>query len=308
MNAERLAHLTIAELGRALRSGGVRAVAVTEVCLDRIARLDGTLNAFVTVTADLALEQAARADAERARGVDRGPLHGVPVAVKDLVDVAGVATTFGSRAGPVRCPARHAACVANLERAGAVIVGKTNLLEFAYGAVHPQFGQTNNPWDPRRTSGGSSGGSAAAVAAGMAYAAVGTDTGGSIRIPAAYCGITGIKPSLGRVPTDGVFPLSPTLDHVGPLARSPACAAAALAAMAGEGAEPASVDLRGARLGVLTAHRDDPAVRPAVRDAFVAACAALAAAGASVREVAVDELAAADEALPAILLPEASLV
>jgi aspartyl-tRNA(Asn)/glutamyl-tRNA(Gln) amidotransferase subunit A len=142
------------------------------------------------------LTQAAAAENELATGNDRGPLHGVPVAIKDLIDVAGVPATFASRAGRPKIPATDAALVRRLREAGAVILGKTNLLEYAYGAVRADFGQTNNPWDLKRTSGGSSGGSAAAVAAGLCSAAVGTDTGGSIRILAAYCGAVGLKPTV----------------------------------------------------------------------------------------------------------------
>jgi aspartyl-tRNA(Asn)/glutamyl-tRNA(Gln) amidotransferase subunit A len=195
-----------------------------------------------------------------------------------------------------------------LREAGAVILGKTNLLEFAYGIAHPLIGQTNNPHDPGRTSGGSSGGSAAAVAAGIVPLAVGTDTGGSIRIPAAYCGVVGLKPTFGLVPTEGVFPLSPSLDHAGPLARSVADAAALLAVLSGrpmlaEERPPAEL-----RIGVIAAHRASPLLSAGVSQTFEAALARLEAAGARVVDVAVDGLAGANAALGAILLPEAALV
>src|SRR5688572_20352238 len=224
---------SIAVLGTAYRNGSTSPVEIVRGSLDRIARLDPTLNSFITVLKAESLAQAESAARELKAGRDRGPLHGVPIAIKDLIDMAGVATTFASRAGSPRLAKTDAALVRNLKEAGAIVLGKTNLLEYAYGAVHPDFGQTNNPWDPRRTSGGSSGGSAAAVAAGLCFAAVGTDTGGSIRIPASYCGVTGLKPSFGRVSLAGVQALSPTLDHAGPLARSCADAALALAGMTG---------------------------------------------------------------------------
>ena len=170
--------LSIAELGAAYRRRSLSPVDVTRLTFARIARLDPSLNAFITRCEAASLAQAATAERELAAGRDRGPLHGVPVAIKDLIDVAGVPTSYASRAASPVVPAGDAALVARLKQAGAVILGKTKLLEYAYGAVHPDFGQTNNPWDFKRTSGGSSGGSAAAVAAGLCFAAVGTDTGG----------------------------------------------------------------------------------------------------------------------------------
>src|SRR5688572_4096840 len=200
---EREIHFSsIATLGAGYRNGSLSPVEVVRGLLDRIAKLDPTLNSFITVLEAESLVQAESAARELKAGHDRGPLHGVPVAIKDLIDMAGVPTTFASRAGSPRLAEIDAVLVRSLKEAGAIVLGKTNLLEYAYGAVHPDFGQTNNPWDPRRTSGGSSGGSAAAVAAGLCFAAVGTDTGGSIRIPAAYCGVAGIKPTYGRVGVD----------------------------------------------------------------------------------------------------------
>ncbi len=166
------------------------------------------------------------------QGLDRGPLHGVPVAIKDLIDIAGQPTSYATRAVDPVLATQDADLIIRLREAGAVFLGKTNLLEFAYGIAHPDVGQTNNPFDTRRTSGGSSGGSTALVAAGVVPLSVGTDTGGSIRIPAAYCGIVGHKPTYGTVSTKGVFPLSWSLDHAGPLARSVADAATLLGSMA----------------------------------------------------------------------------
>jgi len=300
--------LSIAELGAAYRRGTLSPVEAVRRALARIAALDRRLNSFIAVLEKESLARAAAAERELASGIDHGPLHGVPVAIKDLVAVAGVPTTNASRAGSPRTPQEDAALVRHLRRAGAVVIGKTNLLEYAYGAVHPDFGQTNNPWDPKRTSGGSSGGSAAAVAAGFCHGAVGTDTGGSIRIPAAYCGVVGLKPSFGLVELDGVQPLSWSLDHAGPLARSAADAARLLEGMTG-GLFPAlPARLRGLRLGVMEHPGADRFLEPAVRALFEAAVAKLAAAGAEVRPVAVPDLALASDALLAILEPEASVI
>jgi aspartyl-tRNA(Asn)/glutamyl-tRNA(Gln) amidotransferase subunit A len=205
---------SIPEVGRLYRSGELSPVEVTQLTLERIEALNPTLNAFITVTSDVAMQAASRAEHELRASTDRGPLHGIPVALKDLVDTAGIRTTAGSRILAEHVPGQDAPIVTRLKDAGAVIIGKTNMLEFAYGIVHPDYGATWNPWDPQRTAGGSSGGSAAAVAAGLCYAAAGTDTGGSIRIPAAYCGVAGFKPTYGLVSLEGIFPLSWSLDHL----------------------------------------------------------------------------------------------
>lgn len=228
------AFLSVTELGAGYRTGRFTPTMVVEHALARQARMEPTLNAFANVMADAILKDAARATAQLASGQDLGPLHGIPVAIKDLIEVAGMPTGYGSKVHAPRLATQDAALVTRLRAAGAVIFGKTNLLEYAYGIAHPEIGQTNNPHDPTRTAGGSSGGSAAAVAAGIVPLAIGTDTGGSIRIPAAYCGIVGVKPTFGLVPLDGVFPLSWSLDHVGPLARSVEDAAIALACLAGQ--------------------------------------------------------------------------
>jgi aspartyl-tRNA(Asn)/glutamyl-tRNA(Gln) amidotransferase subunit A len=197
----------------------ISSVDLTRGCLDRIAAKNDALRAFITVTADHALAEAARADAEIAAGRYRGPLHGIPVSVKDLVDVAGTPTTSGSNVPP-RQPTHDAPVVANLRRAGAVIVGKTNLHEFAFGTTSDEtaFGAVRNPLDSARSAGGSSGGAAVALVERMCYGSVGTDTGGSIRIPAAACGVVGLKPTSGEISAEAVVPLSVSLDHVGPLA------------------------------------------------------------------------------------------
>jgi aspartyl-tRNA(Asn)/glutamyl-tRNA(Gln) amidotransferase subunit A len=226
---------TIVELAPRLRRKGVSPVEITRACLDRIEKLNPALNAFITVTAESALAEARAAEMEISRGEWRGPLHGIPIAIKDLIDTAGTRTTAASGLYQNRIPTEDADVVRRLRRAGAVILGKNNLHEFAYGgsSLVSFFGEVHNPWNEEHIAGGSSGGSAAAVAAGLCYAAIGTDTAGSIREPAALCGCVGIKPTYGRVSARGVIPLSWSLDHVGPLAASVGDAAAVLQAIAG---------------------------------------------------------------------------
>ena len=206
-----------------------------EAALAAIAEHNPRTNAFVLVDEAGARAAALVLDEERRRGVDRGPLHGMPVSVKDLIDVAGQPTTAASRVRRGHVATRDAPVVQRLREAGAVLIGKTNLHEFALGTTSEEsaFGPVRNPHDVTRSAGGSSGGSAAAVATGMGIASIGSDTGGSIRIPAAACGVVGLKPSLGEVPTAGVVPLSATLDHVGPLARTVEDAANVWAVLAG---------------------------------------------------------------------------
>ena len=296
---------SITETARLYRSGALSPVEITELTLSRIELLDPGLNAFITVMADSARQQAGRAERELGSGLDRGPLHGIPVALKDLIDVQGTPTTCGSRIRAQDYPIRTAPLARRLEAAGVVLIGKTNMLEFAYGVPHPDYGQTNNPHDLGRTAGGSSGGSAAAVAAGLCFAAVGTDTGGSIRIPAAYCGVAGLKPTYGLVDLDGVFPLSWSLDHAGPLARSSEDARLLLEGLTGT-AVRWSGSLDTLRVGVLRSHAEGTEMQPEVAEVFEATCQALQAAGARFSDVQVPELEWADEALMNVLLPEAS--
>jgi aspartyl-tRNA(Asn)/glutamyl-tRNA(Gln) amidotransferase subunit A len=227
--------VTIREAADALRAHRVSASDLTASALTRIERLNPASNAFLSVTVDRARERARQADAELANGRDRGPLHGIPIALKDIMHMRGIPTTGGSKLNAGLVPESDATVVERLESAGAVIVGKTNLHEFAYGitSANPHFGAVRNPWDAERSPGGSSGGSGAAVAAGLIYGALGTDTGGSIRIPAAFCGVVGLKPTYGRVSRHGVLPLAWSLDHVGPLARSVRDAALMFNAIAG---------------------------------------------------------------------------
>jgi len=210
---------SIAWLSQRFRCKQSSPVEITRECLSRIERLNPRLNAFITVMAETALAEARAAEDEIARGQWRGPLHGIPIALKDLIDTAGTRTTCASALYADRVPSEDADVVRRLRRSGAVIIGKNNLHEFAYGgsSLISHFGEVRNAWDPERIAGGSSGGSAAAVAPGLCCAAIGTDTAGSIREPAALCGCVGIKPTWGRVSSRGVIPLSASLDHVGPL-------------------------------------------------------------------------------------------
>ena len=296
--------LGIAELGAGYRAGRFTPLDVAEQALDRLARLEPALNAFANPMADQVRAQAAHATAELAAGCDLGPLHGIPVAIKDLIEVAGMPTGFGSMVHAPRMASRDAALVARLRAAGTVIFGKTHLLEYAYGVAHPVHGQTNNPHDPSRTAGGSSGGSAAAVAAGIVPLAIGTDTGGSIRIPAAYCGIVGLKPSFGLVPLDGVFPLSHSLDHAGPLARSVEDIVLALACLADRPMPlmPAPAPLR---IGIVAGHFSQT---PLGRDVTRVVQAAVAALNGAVIDIDCLGLDLANGHLLTILSPEAALI
>jgi len=230
-----LARLSLADAAELVRRKKISPVELTQACLARIEALNPTLNAYITVTAESALAQAREAEAEVQRGRWRGPLHGIPIGLKDLFDTGGVRTTAGSGLFKDRVPSQDAEVVRRLKAAGAVVVGKQNMHEFAYGStsVVSHFGAVRNPWNINYMAGGSSGGSAAAVAAELCYGALGSDTGGSIRGPAACCSIVGIKPTYGLVSTRGVIPLSWSRDHVGPLTRTVADAAMMLEAIAG---------------------------------------------------------------------------
>jgi len=245
--------VTIQEAGRALRSRQVSSVELTSRCLDQIAKLNPRLNAFITVTAESALARAGQLDRELAAGVDRGPLHGIPIAHKDLIWTKGVRTTSGSKLFADFVPDADAPIARRLADAGAVMLGKTGLHELAYGVTsdNPHFGAVRNPRDPERSPGGSSGGSGAAVATEMAFMATGTDTGGSIRIPAAFCGVAGLKPTYGLVDRAGIQPLGFSLDHIGPIARTVADVRTSFEAMArGVPRKPAPANLKDLRIGL----------------------------------------------------------
>jgi aspartyl-tRNA(Asn)/glutamyl-tRNA(Gln) amidotransferase subunit A len=229
-----LAFLTIEEAAQLLRRRKISATELAEAALDRIERLNPKLNAFITVTADRARREAKAADKEIIRGRLRGPLHGIPITLKDIFETKGVRTTVGSKIFADNVTRVDSVVAARLSEAGAVLLGKTNLHEWAYGVTtsNPFFGPAHNPWAFEKIPGGSSGGSAAAVAAGIGFGSMGTDTGGSIRIPSALCGIVGLKPTFGRVSLEGVVPLCESMDHAGPIARSVADACILLEATA----------------------------------------------------------------------------
>jgi aspartyl-tRNA(Asn)/glutamyl-tRNA(Gln) amidotransferase subunit A len=290
------------DLARMIATKVVSPVEIVRAHLDRIAALDGDLRAFITVSDEAALAAARAAESALMSGQPVGPLHGVPYALKDLYDTAGLRTTGGSRIFADRVPARDATVTTRLARAGAILLGKLNMVEFAYGpeGLNPHYGHARNPWDAatHRMAGGSSSGSGVAVAAGLAPGALGSDTGGSIRIPASLCGITGLKPTYGRVSRAGVLPLAWSMDHAGPMTRSAADCALMLGAMAGyDPADPSTSvlpvpdylgaltgEVRGLRVGLLRAGFLDAAA-PEVRAAVEAAARTLAGAGAVVDEV-----------------------
>lgn len=234
-----LAGLTVKKASELLRAKKVSAVELTRACLARTAKLQPVLNAYITVTGDQALAEARKADEDLQHGRWRGPFHGIPIALKDNIDTAGVRTTGASQLFKDRAPSQDAEVARRLKNAGAILLGKLNLHEFAYGGTSAvtYFGPVHNPWDPTLTPGGSSGGPGAAVAADMCFASVGTDTAGSVRIPASYCGIVGLMPTYGRVSIRGIIPLAWSLDHAGPMCKSVEDAAIMLNVIAGYDAE-----------------------------------------------------------------------
>ena len=319
MSLEYLSASALAELvaGREVSSEELVALFV-----ERIERLEPEVNAYITVAPEAALAEARSRDAELAAGQRRGPLHGVPLALKDLFDTKGMRTTAGSRILRDRVPDRDATTVAKLRAAGAVIIGKTNLNEFAAGGTTENltFGDTLNPWDRSRIPGGSSGGSGTAVAAGLCAAATGTDTGGSIRIPSALCGVVGLKPTFGRISCHGIFPLSMEQDHPGPMTRTVRDAALLLEVMSGwDRADPRTVrrpvqrytqrlskDVRGLRIGVDEGYINE-GVTPEVRGAFDRAVDVLLDLGARLVEVEVPDVSEAREASLVIWRTEGAL-
>jgi aspartyl-tRNA(Asn)/glutamyl-tRNA(Gln) amidotransferase subunit A len=316
---EDLCDLPLISAAERIRARDLSPVELTERVLARIAALDGQFNAFVTVLAERALTEARAAEREILAGADRGPLHGVPISVKDLFCTNGIRTTASSRVLADYVPDFDATVVARLCAAGAVLIGKTNMLEFAYAAVHDDYGPSLNPWDTTRSSSGSSSGSAVAVATGMGFGSIGSDTGGSIRLPAAYNGIVGLKPTYGRVSRYGGIPVSWSADHFGPMTRTVADAAVMLTAIAGadpgdptSGRVPvpdylAEIDagVAGVRIGIADAYLRRH-VDPEVGRLVEAGIAALERLGASIVEIAPPPPAEAVPALLAILMPEAT--
>jgi aspartyl-tRNA(Asn)/glutamyl-tRNA(Gln) amidotransferase subunit A len=318
INSDLLA-LSLGEVALQIQQRRVSPVTVTESVLERIDSLDSQLNTFITVMHEDALDSARNAEAEIAHGTYLGPLHGVPVSLKDLFFTKGVRTTAGSRILANFVPEQDATVVKRLREGGAVLIGKTNMLEFAYGEVHPDYGPSRNPWNPIYGTSGSSSGSGAAVAAGLGYGSIGSDTGGSIRFPAAYCGIVGLKPTYGMVSRAGAVPLSWSLDHVGPMARTVKDCAILLDAIAGyDPADPTSARMPAPSyassveeptpditLGVLEPAVDD-GVTPEVRRATDAAVAAIENLGFKTTPIELPHLSQATRAMLALLYAEAS--
>jgi aspartyl-tRNA(Asn)/glutamyl-tRNA(Gln) amidotransferase subunit A len=315
--------VTILQAAADLRARRVSSVELTTDSIARIRRSQPALNAYITVTEELALAQAAQADADLAAGRDRGALQGIPIAYKDLFFTRGIRTTAGSPIHSDFIPGHDAAVVERLNAAGAVSTGKLNQHELAYGitSANPHFGPVRNPWNADHSPGGSSGGSGAAIAAGLVFAAMGTDTGGSIRIPAGFCGTVGLKPTYGRVSRYGVFPLGYSLDHMGPLTASVRDAALVLNAIAGHDPRdpassrravpdflpPAKCSIRGLKIGVpenFYFERLDPEVESAVRSALARAESL----GATLHPVRVPDIDALNTVARIILLAEASAV
>jgi aspartyl-tRNA(Asn)/glutamyl-tRNA(Gln) amidotransferase subunit A len=322
MNETELAFATIVEIARLFRSGKLSPVELTELMLARTERFNPKLNAYITVTDEVARRQAKRAEAElgvrgkRKTRTDRGLLHGIPISLKDNICTEGIRTTAGSKILRDYFPERDAPVVTRLKHAGAVLLGKTNMHEFAYGVTtnNPHYGPARNPWDTARIPGGSSGGSASAVAAGLCFGSVGTDTGGSIRIPAALCGIVGLKPVFGRVDVAGVIPLSVTHDCVGPMARTAADAGILFRAIAdggndkGEGERrrgSAARKLSRVRLGIPREFFFE-VMSGEVQKSFDVAVRSLRGLGAKIKEVSIPLLAQTEKAGNRIAWAEAS--
>lgn len=299
---------TLSKLGDAYRQGRRRPGETVRAVLAAIQTDGDPLNAWRSLDTGRAREAADRHTetlGDRAAGA---PLKGAPVAIKDLMDVAGLVTGCGSPVHPAAPAGQDATLVARLRAAGAVVLGKTNCLEHGYGVAHPDIGQTLNPHAPDRTAGGSSGGSAAAVARGEAVAATGTDTGGSIRIPAAYCGLAGLKPTHDLIPLDGVRTLSWSLDTAGPIAWTCADLAVLTEVMAARSMVAPVPPACEVKLGILSAHADDSDLTDQVGDVFSAALDRLVAAGVRLERLTVPDVGFADEALMAVIAPEASVI
>ena len=301
--------MTIQQAAVNLRARKTSSLELTRQCLARIDKLNPKLNAFITVTREAAEKRASEMDAELTHGIDRGPLHGIPIAYKDLVFTKGVRTTAGSKIYADFVPDHDAKIVEQLNGAGVVSVGKTGLHEFAYGitSTNPHYGAVRNPWDSGAIPGGSSGGSGAAVVAGMAFMAIGTDTGGSIRIPAAFCGCVGLKPTYGRVSKEGVFPLGFTLDHIGPLAMSVRdCALTFEAISTARNVTPgAHPSVKGMRVGIPENGFFDRAW-PEVKDSVKALASKAQALGATVVSVRLPDLEQLNSVARLLLLAEAT--
>jgi aspartyl-tRNA(Asn)/glutamyl-tRNA(Gln) amidotransferase subunit A len=321
METRELCFSPISEQADLIRRKEISPVELLSAFRQRIERVEKRVNAFITLMPQRAMRAARAAEKEILRGVYRGPLHGVPIALKDLFYTKGIRTTAGSRILKDFVPQEAATSVVLLKRAGAVLLGKTNMHEFAFGPIgtNPHYGDVRNPWDIQRVSGGSSGGSAAAVAAGMCSAALGSDTGGSIRIPAAFCGVVGLKPTYGRISKFGVIPLAWSLDHVGPLCRSAEDAAILLAVLAGGDPKDPTCreepvpdfrselrkDISKMKIAVLQEYATAP-MESQVLAGFQEALRTFQKAGVRIEEISLPEVKYATGAATAILWPEAA--
>lgn len=315
MAADELYYMPITQLAEHIKKRAVSPVEITQAYLDRIQVIDPTLNSYITVTAERALQEARAAEAQMRDNTYLGPLHGVPLAHKDIVATKGIRTTCASKVLHEAIPDYDATVIERLRAAGAVLLGKLNMNEFATIVPSPYFGRVNNPWNLAHSPGGSSSGSGAAVAAGLCAGALGTDTGGSIRIPAAFCGIVGLKATHGRISLFGVTPLAWSLDHIGPMTRTVTDAALMLQVLAGYDARdlmssetPVSdytaklgSELKGLRLGVPT-HFFPDYTDPEVKSAFTAAVNVLAGLGALIEEVRLPDLEGAWATIAEVIL------
>ena len=321
MDQLEICYMSAADLGRRLRQGEISPVEIVEAHLSRIRATEPALNSFITLLPDQAIAAARQAERDIQAGRYRGPLHGIPVALKDLYHTGGVRTTSGSRLFDTHIPAQDCTVAARFRQAGAILLGKLNMHQFAYGPTgeNPDYGPTRNPWNPERITGGSSGGSGSAAAAGQCPITTGSDTGGSIRIPAALCGIVGLKPTYGRVSRYGLTPLAWSMDHPGPMTRTVEDAALTLNLIAGhDPQDPASAnrpvpdytaaltgDLRGLRIAAPRQYFDAP-LAPEVRQSVNDALTTLESLGAEVREVDFPEFQDAAPISTTILMAEAS--
>jgi aspartyl-tRNA(Asn)/glutamyl-tRNA(Gln) amidotransferase subunit A len=323
MTSADLSYLTIGEAGVSLRRRDFSPVELTKACLERIDSIDGKLHSFITVTADLALQQAERADRELKSGKDRGPLHGIPIALKDLYATKGIRTTCHSAVLEHWIPDHDATTVTRLHDAGTVLLGKLGMHEFAFGgpSVDAPFPAVRNPWNVAHIPGGSSSGSGAALAAGLCHGALGSDTGGSIRVPSSHCSIVGLKPTYGRVSRFGVIPLSWSLDHAGPMARNVEDCAVMLQAIAGyDPKDPAAANvavtdlcaglkdgIKGLRVGIPRAHwfDENKGTDPETESVFNEALKVLGDLGATIVEIDGRPFSIARKANQTILVAEA---
>jgi aspartyl-tRNA(Asn)/glutamyl-tRNA(Gln) amidotransferase subunit A len=306
--SEKLLFSSVDEVHSLYKKKELSPVEVLEAVFERLEELEPMLNAFITTLPEEAREQAKKAEDLFSKGEPTGKLTGIPVSVKDIFMTAGIRTTMGSRIMKDHVPDYDAYVYTALKSSGAVVLGKNSMLEFAYGFVHPDYGQCNNPWDTNRTAGGSSSGSASSVAAGIGYASIGTDTGGSIRIPASFCGIVGLKPTYEAVSREGCFPLSHTLDHVGPLTRTVRDNAALMEILAPTiplSGFASGQSAAGIRVGVISNLMGDPLGRE-VRSLVGSAIDRLRDVGAEVADVRVPGIEAVHDTAMPILLTEAS--